>query len=161
MQLFVHYFHIEAYPAHVQEVLDVYLRTFILHISSQINFSIHEVLKINHRNTGNMWSNMLDTSVKSAVKSFILEFTRTRLIWTPVACSGEFKYEVGTKLDRFTKLEVLCFCSTINILWWLYHNFFIQLIPSLLNFFTFFCFKLWADCARSSRGHFLRFVIFL
>ena len=38
-------------------------------------------------------------NVKSAGKSFILEFTRTRLIWTPVACSGEFKYEVGTKLQ--------------------------------------------------------------
>ena len=43
-----------------------------------------------------------------------------------------------------------CLWLLFNILWWLYHN-----------FFTFFCFKLWADCARSSHGHFLIFCIFL
>ena len=39
-----------------------------------------------------------NTTVTKGAKSFILEFTRTSLIWTPVACSGEFKYEVQPKL---------------------------------------------------------------
>ena len=98
--------------------------------------------------------------MKSAGKSFILEFTRTRLIWTPVACSGEFKYEVGKKDSSRAPPSLLqlliciltfflpnpnvqqrCrphfFCPSALFMWFkCHHNFFLSFLspPFVCNF---------------------------